>query len=145
MELVFLVKSFTALVFVLGVLLYLLFRSPKKKRPSKQKIQEQQSNSSIPTFESLVAVIKDKKSTNAELSEAIDKILHHYGKIHPKMGVRSHPSFDTYGLIMLKICHHPNIDKSIVLKYEKGLRTKNPEYAKEINEFLIKGLDTRGF
>ena len=144
MELELLLKSFAGLVFILGLLLYLLLNSSKKKAIIKKKAKEKKERSAFPTLESLVAIVKNKKSTKAELSEAIDQILKYHGTIHPKLGMRSHPDFDIYGLVMLKICHHPHTDKKIILKYDRELRAKNPEYAQEINDFLTKGLDTRG-
>lgn len=136
MELELLFKSFAGLIFILAVLLYFLLANFKKKAKKKQIIEEQKVRTAFPTFESLVAIVKNKNSSKRELLEAIEKILKYHGKIHP--------NFDIYGMIMLKICHHPHTDKKIILKYDKELRAKNPEYAHEINEFLTKGLDSRG-
>ncbi len=144
MELTLLVKSFAGLVFILVLLLYFLLSNSKKKTLAKKKVKEQKERNTFPSLESLVAIVKNKKSTKVELSEAIDKILKYHGIIHPKLGIRSHPDFDIYGLVMLKICHHPHTDKKIILKYDKELREKNPEYEHEINDFLTKGLNTRG-
>ncbi len=144
MEVELLLKSFAGLVFILGLLLYFLLSNSKKKTLAKKKGKKTKERSIYPTLESLVAIVKDKNSTKVELEEAIDQVLKYHGKIHPKLGMRSHPDFDIYGLIILKICHHPHTDKKIILKFDKELREKNPEYAHEINEFLIKGLDSRG-
>ena len=144
MEVTLLLKSFAGLIFILGILLYFLLSSSKKKALVKKTAKEHKERNTFPSLESLVAIVKNKKSTKVELSEAIDKILKYHGIIHPKLGIRSHPDFDIYGLVMLKICHHPHTDKKIILKYDRELRAKNPEYAHEINDFLTKGLDTRG-
>ena len=144
MDIVLLVKSFTGLIGLLAILVFFLMYSPKKVIAKKKAKQEQKKRSPFPTLDSLVAIVKDQKTTTVELSEAIDNVLKYYGTIHPKLGIRAHPDFNTYGLIMLKICHHPHTDKKIILKFDKELRAKNPEYAHEINDFLTKGLASRG-
>ncbi len=144
MEINFLLELIIGLVIILALLLYFLLYTPKKKKKQVLKKPQPSKRASIPTLKALVAIIKDKKTTTEELSDTIDSILKHYGTIHPKLGVRIHPDFKIYGAIMLRICHHPNTNKKIILKFDKELRVKNPAYTQEINDFLTKGLDTRG-
>ena len=143
MEITLLFKFFIGLLLLLALLLYfLLFKRKKKSLSKKSTTSPQRKNT--PSFEALISVIKNKNATREELFSAVEDILKYYGTIHPKLGMRSHPDFDKYGLIILKLCHHPHTDKKIILKFDKELRAKNPEYAHEINDFLTKGLDTRG-
>ena len=97
-----------------------------------------------PDFTTLLEVIRDKKSTTQELKEAVELIIKYYGKIPKKLGMRAHPKFELYSEIILRLCHHPNINKEIILRLDRELERQNPEYKLEINDSLEKGLNTRG-
>lgn len=146
MDIILLVKSFLGLVVILAILVFVLLKGTKKKKsvekakPVKREVKRDEPVS----LQKLLAVIKNKKSTAKELSEALDKIIKYHGTIHPKLGVRAHPDFDIYGEILLRICHHPNTNKDIILNFDRALEAKNEAYKKEINDFLTKGLETRG-
>ncbi|WP_434657903.1 hypothetical protein [Sulfurimonas sp. NW9] len=83
-------------------------------------------------------MIKDKKSTTEELKEAVELILKYYGKIPQKLGMRAHPKFEIYSELILRICHHPNVNKDIIIKLDKELHRRNPEYALELDDSLTK-------
>ncbi len=148
MDIVLLIKSFLGLIVVLGILLFLLLKgSSKKKKKSvdaKKSVKPQKKGNAFESLDTLVKVIKDKKSSTKELKEALDKIIKYHGKIHPKLGVRAHPDFNIYGEIILRICHHPNTSKDLIINFDRDLEEKNKEYKREINDFLTKGLETRG-
>ena len=147
MDIVLLLKSFLGLVVILGILLFLLLRGSKKKKSKvapKESVKPKKKRSTFESLDSLVAVIKDKKSSTKELKEALDKIIKYHGTIHPKLGVRAHPDFNIYGEVILRICHHPNTTKDLIINFDRALEEKNKEYKREINDFLTKGLDTRG-
>jgi len=57
--------------------------------------------------------------------------------------MRAHPDFDIYMEILFTICRHPNTNKDIVIKFDRELGRLNPEYKKEINEAITKGLNSR--
>jgi hypothetical protein len=42
------------------------------------------------------------------------------------------------------LCHHTNTKKDIILKFDRELEKRNPEYKLELEDSLTKGLDTRG-
>lgn len=128
MELEFLLKAFSFLILILGILLYLLLTNSRKKR---EKIVE----NAPPSFESLVDKIKNRKTSNKQLLESIEDILTYYGTIHSNL--------DIYGLVIIRLCKHPNIDKKIILKFDRELSSKNPDYSREINTFLMQGLNSR--
>jgi hypothetical protein len=46
--------------------------------------------------------------------------------------------------ILFAICRHPNTNKDIIINFDKELEHLNPEYKKEINEAIAKGLNSRG-
>lgn len=147
MDIVFLLKSLTGLVVMLALLIFFLFYAPKKKAvKGKQKKREpKETDEAYQSLASLVAIIRDKKSSSEELLEASELIIKYYGTIHEKLGARPHPDFDIFGEILLRLCRHPQTNKKIILGFEGALTKKNPAYAKEINDFLTKGLDSRGF
>ena len=94
-------------------------------------------------FESLRKIIKNKKSSVAQLEEALDLIIKYHGEIHPKLGVRAHPEFDYYMEIIIRLCHHPHANSKMIVKFDKELRERNPDYEKDINDMITKGLNSR--
>ena len=93
----------------------------------------------------MVEVIKNKNSSTQELQEALDLIIKYHGKIHPKLGMRAHPDFDIYADIIFRICRHPSTTKEVIINFDRSLEKLNPDYNKEINDALTKGLNSRGF
>jgi len=147
MDIIFLLKSLTGLVVVLALLIFFLFYAPKKKlvQSKQKKKKHKEKKQGYESLESLVAIIRDKKSSAEELLRASELIIKYHGTIHEKLGMRAHPDFDIFGEILLRLCRHPHTNKKIILGFEGALSKKNPEYAKEINDFLSKGLNSRGF
>ena len=148
MDIVVLIKSIIGLVVILGILIFFfLYRSGVKKKEAKKK-QKSYVQESKPKprhdLNGLLEIIRDKNSTTKELSDALDSIIKYHGKIHPKLGIRAHPDFDIYSEILLRICRHSNTNKDIILKFDKELEKRNPEYVREINDSLTKGLYSRG-
>ncbi len=152
MEVTLLVKSIAGLVVILGILIFiLLYMQSIKKAKAKKKLQKK-SDKAVPVpvanstdLHDLLAVVRNKKSTTKELSEALNSIIKYHGKIHPKLGVRTHPDFDIYAEILLRICRHPHTSKDLIIKFDRELEKRNPEYVREINDSLTKGLNSRGF
>ena len=146
MEITLLLKAFMGLVGVLLLLIIFLLYSPKKKKQKekKAKVVEQESED-YKTLDELLQVIKNKKSTTDELKNALDLVMKYHGTIHPKLGMRTHPDFNIYGEILLRVCRHPNINKDILLKFNRELEKRNEGYKREINDAVTKGLDSRGF
>jgi len=146
MDMVLLVKSFVGLVGLLAVLVFFLMYSPKQLQKKKKAVKEKKERfgDDFTSLENLAKVIKDKNSTTEQLQIALDLIIKHHGTIHPKLGIRAHPDFNIYAEVVLRICRHPNTNKNLILKFDRELRGKNKEYDKEINDFLTKGLNSRG-
>jgi hypothetical protein len=147
MDIVLLIKSIMGLVVILGILILLFFYTPKKKRKEpKEKKSYTQASKPAPKHElkELLAVIRNKHATTQELADALEMIIKYHGHIHPKLGIRAHPDFDIYSEILLRICRHPNTNKDIIIKFDKALEKLNPEYVREINDSLTKGLNSRG-
>jgi len=147
MDIELLIKSFLGLVVILAILIFFLFYLPKKKKivetKKKMRVDTQQYNTDH-SLSILLEVIKNRASTAKELKEALDLVIKYHGTIHPKLGLRPHPDFDVYGEILLRICRHPNTNKNIILDFDKALELKNEEYKKDINDFITKGLNSRG-
>ena len=133
-------------VLVLLVLAYSFSRAAKKranKRTGKPVVKPKQIKQPR-SFDELRSVIKNKRSSAMVLSEALDELLLHYGMIHRKLGARPHPDFDRYMEILFAICRHPNTNKDIVVSFDKRLAEKNPDYRREIDDALQRGLSSRG-
>lgn len=149
MELTLLIKSVMGLVVILGILVFLLVISSRNKK-AKQVAVASSTERVEPTarpdrdLPTLIAIIKNKKSTAKELGDALDLVLKYHGTIHPKLGSRTHPEFDLYSGMLFTICRHPNTNKNIILNFDRELEKKNPDYKIEINEAIAKGLNSRG-
>ncbi|WP_373001914.1 hypothetical protein [Sulfurimonas sp.] len=147
MEITLLLKSIMGLVIVLALLIFLLFL------PSNRKKEKTESKEATPIvvaqrppntdLEYLRSIIKKKKSTTKELQEALELVIKYHGIVHEKLGLRAHPDFDIYMDILFTICRHPNTNKDIVVKFDRELGRLNPDYKKEINEAITKGLNSR--
>jgi len=147
-DIILLVKSIAGLVIILGILIFFFLYTPKskKKMPNKKKKSYVQKSEPKQKYDlnELLEIIRNKNSTTEELTNALDAIIKYHGKIHPKLGIRTHPDFDIYSEILLRICRHPNTTKDIIINFDKELEKRNPEYVREINESLTKGLYSRG-
>ncbi len=146
MDITLLVKSFFGLVVLLAILIFFLFYKPKKvlKTVKKKNYKVNTNESDYASIETILEVIKEKSSTEEELEKALHLLIKHHGTIHPKLGLRPHPDFNVYGEIVLRICRHPNTSTKIILDFDRALEKKNEEYKKDINDFLTKGLNSRG-
>jgi len=143
------IKSLMGLVAILGVLVFLLFLTSAKRKKSPaifKKRGKKEVKSKVKTdFKSLLSIIKDKNTSTDELKKALDLVIKHHGVVHKKLGLRPHPDFDIYMDILFTICRHPNTDKNIIVNFDRALGKLNPEYKKEINDTISKGLDSRGY
>lgn len=143
---ILIISMMLLLIILLPLVTSLVFSKPAEKKatkvPSAPNPPERKKGPRA--FEELRRVIKSKKSSTAVLKEALDELLLHYGKIPPKLGIRSHPDFDYYRDILFAVCRHPNIDKDILLAFDRGLREKNSQYRREIDEAVKGGLESRG-
>ena len=146
MDIELIVKSIMGLVIILGFLIFLLFflfpEEDKKKKKKKVAVKKSDDgiNTSLPA---LKKIIKNRKSSAEKLSEALDLIIKHHGVITKKTAGRTHADFDIYMDILFTICRHPNTNKNIIIKFDRALTDKNPEYKSNINDALTKGLESK--
>ncbi|MDD2448795.1 MAG: hypothetical protein PHS42_04270 [Sulfurimonas sp.] len=145
MEITPLLQSIFGLVAILAILIFLLFlpSGKKKKEKSAKNPTTPQREAQKTDLPHLRAIVKNKKSTTKELEQALELVIRHHGNIHPKLGARPHPDFDIYMDLLFTICRHPNSSKDIIINFDKDLCRLNPEYKKEINEAITKGLNSR--
>lgn len=153
MEAELIIKSIMGLVAILAILVFLLFLEPGEKSQEKSHPKKTEDEIKVDTevkrkiidndLNYLLSVLKDKKSNEELLGEALDLIIKYHGTVHTKLGLRSHPDFDIYMDIIFTACRHPNINKDLIIKFDKELIRLNPEYKQDINEALTKGLTSR--
>lgn len=91
----------------------------------------------IETFESLSEIIKNRSSSSSDLNHAVEIILSRFGHIN------SH-TLSKYQHLLEALCTHPYTDSKLILRFEKTLRTANPDYTHEIEKALSIGLASRG-
>jgi len=161
METEFIIKSIVVLAVVLAVLVFLLFLdSDKEPKIKKDSLVDQEPVYNKPLIKaeetiqvedvapktdlkSLVKIIKNKRANADEIDGALDMIIKYHGRVHKKLGLRSHPDFDIYMEILFTICRHPNANKDLIIKFDRELERLNPEYKQDINEAITKGLNSR--
>ncbi len=143
MEASLLIQSIAGLVVILAILIFILL---KPKLPVKSKtININPSEEKEKTdLESLRHIIRNRLTTEKQLSHAVDLVLQYHRKIPGKLGTRVNPQFDVYMEIIITLCRHPHTSKDIILKFDRELTKSNPEYKVEINEAITKGLKSRG-
>lgn len=146
MDIVLLVKSIAGLSVILVILLALFLYSPKKK--AKKSVKKSYTTPTPPQpktdWTTILSIVRKRESTTEELQEALNLILKYHGTIPKKLGIRVNPEFDKYSEVLLRICRHPNTNKNLIVDFDKELERRNPEYIKEINDALTKGLNSRG-
>lgn len=144
MEITLLIKSIMGLVVILGLLVFLLFMPSRKKKKVSETSDTPQKKKINSDLNSLHSIIKDRKTSTSGLKEALDLVIKHHGVVHKKLGLRPHPDFDIYMDILFTICRHPHTSKDLIVKFDRELEKLNPEYKKEINDAIAKGLNSRG-
>jgi hypothetical protein len=151
MDIELLIKSIVGLIVILTILI-VVFILPAKSKKKKQQVKSKQTTFSkqvnkkekVLSFDELRAIVRKKSSTTKDLEYAVDEIVKHYSKIHPKMGVRTHPDFDKYIDLIVHLVRHKNTNKDLILKLDRALTKNNPDYKAELNDTLTKALNSRG-
>jgi hypothetical protein len=126
--------------------MFLLLYNPnrRKKSPKNKTYTTPSKKQEDTSLAALRKIIRNRSSSTKELQDALSLVLKYHGDIHPKLGIRAHPDFDAYAEILFTIARHKNINKDIIVKFDKELEKRNPAYKKEIYEELMKGLNSRG-
>ena len=149
MNTLYIIASIFGLFIILVIVVFFIIRSTRddsdiKTDTTVKNVEVAIQKSKMPhDLESLKKIIRNKKSSAIQLSEALDLIIKYHGEIHPKLGIRAHPEFDNYMEIIIRLCRHPRADSKMVVKFDKELRAKNPDYEKDINDAITKGLNSR--
>jgi len=145
MNLLYIIALVLGALIVLVLVAFIFMRGGSEHHSSSEVVQEhpKEELKIAHDFESLKKIIKNKKSSEKELQMALDLLLKYYGEIHPKLGIRAHPEFDKYIEIIIRLCHHPKATSKMVVGFDKELRKKNPEYERDINDAMSKGLNSR--
>ena len=131
--------GFSVLLFLLVAVLIYTSRAKKRKAQELTEVPEDR----IPTFVELKAILKNKDATHDALEKAIESIVEYYGEIEPKVAGRQSKDFDRYMELIFIICKHPNTDKKLVLSFERDLARINPQYKRDLDHAVTKGLSFR--
>jgi Na+-transporting methylmalonyl-CoA/oxaloacetate decarboxylase gamma subunit len=144
MEVELLIQSAMGLIVVLAILIYLFFFAGKKNKKEVVKVvKEKPKKVDKTTLQHLRTIVKNRETTQEELQKALKSIIKYHGTIHPKLGIRTHPDFEIYKDIIVALCKHPNTSKDLIIKFDKDLEARNPNYSIEINKALTQGLNSR--
>lgn len=145
MEIMILIKSIVGLVVILAILVFLLGVPFKKKPKKKPKIKKEVS--SVPSrtdLKFLSNIIANRESSTKELTDALALIIKYHGTMHKKLGMLAHPDSKIYMDVLFKVCRHKNTNKEMIVKFSYELEKLNPQYKREINDALMRGLNSRG-
>ncbi|MFK5936837.1 MAG: hypothetical protein QM497_00440 [Sulfurimonas sp.] len=146
MEITILVQSIVGLVIILSILVFLL-SGPFEKKPKKEiKVNKKPSPLVIPKtdMESLRAIVANPESSVKELADALSLVIKYHGTMHIKLGMNAHPDSNIYMDALFKVCRHKNANKEMIVKFNNELEKLNPQYKREINDALMRGLNSRG-
>ena len=146
MEITILVKSIIGLVIILGILAFLLGSSFEEKENKDENSDNKPSPKVVvkTDFEYLRGIIANPESSTKELSDALELIIKYHGTMHRKLGMRAHPESKAYLNVLFKVCRHKNTNKEMIVKFNNDLEKLNPKYKREINNALMRGLNSRG-
>ncbi len=138
------------LVLLIPLLLsYLIYPDKKLSKDTKKvkKVEKkvERDSSEALSFEEILKIFVNKKSTKKELRDAIEQLVRHHGKIHAKLGDLPHPDFKRYKELIMALCTNPQADKDIIIAIDQKLRVKNPKYGLNIDDAVNKGIAKRGF
>lgn len=141
MDIVFFLEVGFGLTVVLGLLIFWLVSIRSKSVQINNEAGKEEPKLDL---QSLKAIIENEGTTSQGLKEALDSVIKYYGVIDKKGEVKTYRLFDTYLEIIFSICIHPNTNKDLIINFERELRKLNPDYKTEIEDALIKGLNSRG-
>lgn len=127
---------FSVVLFVLVSILVYTSRVRKRRAETLAAVPETR----VPTYQELKAILKNKNSSYEALEDAIENIVKYYGDIEPKVGGHQSKDFDRYVELIFIICKHPNTDKNLILNFERDLARTNPQYKKDLDQAVTKGL-----
>ena len=146
MDITLILQSIAGLFAVLIILIILLLLQASKRKKAaviNKRAVNSQKQTPKTDIESLKAIIKNNATTTQELQNTLELIIKHHGKLHKKLGLRVHPDFEQYEDILFRMCRHPNVNKEIILKFDKDLASLNPDYKQEISNMVSNGLNSR--
>lgn len=130
---------FSILLFILVSILVYTSRVRKRREQLLVEVPETR----VPTYQELKSILKNKNSSYETLEDAIEKIIDYYGDIEPKIAGRQSKDFDRYMELIFIICKHKNTDKKLILNFERDLARMNPQYKKDLDNAVTKGLSFR--
>lgn len=122
---------------IAGLLLLLIVLVALYVWIGKSKTVNEEAPQKVETFESLSEVIKNTSSSSHELNHAVEMILKHFSRINGH-------TIAKYQHLLESLCIHPRTDSKLILRFEKTLRTVNPDYSHDIEKALSLGLAARG-
>ena len=143
MDITLLVQSVVGLVIILGILV-LLFNLPIGKNDKVTAKNIPSKSAKKTDFEYLRSVVANPESSTQELGDALALIIKYHGTMHKKLGIRAHPESKAYMDVLFKLCRHKNASKDIIVKFNNDLEKLNKGYKREINDALMRGLNSRG-
>lgn len=120
------------LVLLVGIYVWL-----HKKVPLSEPIIQPSKGERSESFETLCALIHNPASDAVELTHAAEAILERFGHFSTR-------SLSLYTELLEKLCVHPSTNSKLILKFEKTIRSNNPQFASEIDHALSRGLAARG-
>jgi len=148
MDIVLLVKSIAGLSAILFLLLLFFIYTSKNKKNKRETKQKSYKPPTPPRpkydWDILMKTLRNREATSQELQETLALILKYHGTIPNKLGIRVNPEFYKYSEVLMRLCRHPNTNKKLIIDFDRALEKKNPEYIREINDALTKGLNSLG-
>ncbi|MEA1917909.1 MAG: hypothetical protein U9N42_10360 [Campylobacterota bacterium] len=121
--------AITLLVLPILVLLYVVIASSRAKRAA-------QNSDSGMSFEKVEKIFKSSHSSRSKLNDAVNYIIEHHVEIPPN-------GFKKYEGLITSLFSHKNVDKTLVLKFDRALNKANPQSKKALAKVLKSALNAR--
>lgn len=112
-----------------GLLYFFMPRMGSQKRAGNP-VGEQ-----LPTLASLLAILGDSSKNSAEVERAIMIFVNDFERLNPSKEQRF--------LAFTRLVSHTNTTSKLILSFEKELKARNPEDARELEIALKMSLDRR--
>lgn len=129
-ELLLIIVFLGVVVAIVGVyLFYVNFSQSKKPKKEIQPID------APPTIDELLEIAESPKSKLADLEDAADLLVRHYPDMTDMPG--KHLSF------IYLIAKHHSSNAKIIMRLDKAMKERNPDFTKDIDNSEKKGLDAR--
>lgn len=125
---------FIVLIIFLLIIVFFVF---KKSKPEPSETVPQTKTSAGVTLDSLINTLKSEKKELSKIEEALEKMAKGFPFPENENEASEYFKFVYY------YAKNPLTSAKMIVEMQKKLTLKNPKYAKQIEEYQMRGIDAR--